>query len=48
MIYYGCICGALAVLGPRVGGGVPRFLLGVAVGLTAAAVLPALRQATGF
>jgi hypothetical protein len=48
MIYYGCVCGLLAYLGPRIAGSALRFVVGVGVGLAAAGVLPALRQAAGL
>jgi hypothetical protein len=48
MTYYGVICGGLAVVSPRLSPAAVRVVFGLVVGLLAAAVLPALRQATGL
>ena len=48
MTYYGIICGCVGMVSPRVSPGALRFVLGVAVGLVAAALLPALRRAAGL
>ena len=43
LVYYGAICGCLAVVAPRFATPWPRFAVGVLVGLVAAGILPALR-----
>ncbi len=48
MTDYGAICGLLSLSAPRFGNGLLRFALGIAVGLLAAAALPALRRALGL
>lgn len=48
LTYYGAICGLLSLAAPRFGHGLRRFALGIAVGLLAAAALPALRRALGL
>ena len=48
LTYYGAICGLLSLAAPRVGSGLLRFALGIAVGLLAAAALPVLRRALGL
>jgi hypothetical protein len=48
LIYYGAICGLLAVAAPRLTPTVVRLLCGVVVGLVAAGVLPALRGVLGL
>lgn len=45
---YALVCGCLAVASPRVSPAALRLLLGIAVGLLAAAALSALRRATGL
>ena len=48
MTYYAVICGSLGALSPRVTPGALRIVLGIVVGLAAAALLPVLRRATGL
>jgi hypothetical protein len=48
LTYYGAVCGLLGLAAPRLGNRVLRFFLGVAVGLVAAGLLPALRRSLGF
>jgi hypothetical protein len=48
MVYYSVICGCLGYGSPRVSPGILRVVLGVAVGMVAAALLPMLRRATGL
>ena len=47
MVYYGAICGGLALWSAWVENQWARFGIGIAVGLLAAAILPLLRQAVG-
>jgi hypothetical protein len=48
LAYYGVICGCLSLVSPRIGSGLARLAIGLAVGLAAAAVLPPLRRALGL
>jgi len=48
LVYYGAVCGLLAVAAPRLTSTVVRLLAGAVVGLVAAGVLPALRSALGL
>jgi hypothetical protein len=48
LVYYGTVCGLLAVVAPRVSPAVLRVVAGIAVGLVAAGVLPLLRRAFGL
>lgn len=43
LLYYAAICGLLGWAAPHFGGRLPRFAVGVAVGLAAASLLPMLR-----
>ena len=45
LVYYGAVCGMLAVASPRLNPAVIRLAAGVAVGLVAAGGLPLLRRA---
>jgi len=45
--YYAVICGILGVASARLPSPLPRFLLGVAVGVVEAAILPYLKQLIG-
>ena len=46
--YYAVVCGALAVLAPRVRSGLQRIILGAGVGVIAATLFPTLRGMTGM
>jgi hypothetical protein len=46
--FYAAVCGALSAAGPWLGNLVVRFIVGVAVGLVAAAALPAVRGLMGY
>jgi hypothetical protein len=48
LAYYGAICGCLSLASPRIRPALLRIAAGIAVGLIAAAALPALRQALGI
>ena len=48
LVYYGAICGLLAVASPRLTPVAVRLLAGIVVGLVAAGLLPALRGAFGL
>jgi hypothetical protein len=47
MAFYAMVCGGLAGVSARVGRWPARVILGMIVGLAAAAALPALRAALG-
>ena len=48
MVFYGAICGVLALASPVVESRWTRFGVGIAVGLVAAFVLPLARRAAGI
>jgi hypothetical protein len=48
LTYYAIVCGCLAVASPRLNPLAVRVIVGVAVGLLAAVLLPVLRRATGL
>jgi hypothetical protein len=48
MVFYGAVCGGLALWSPWVESGWMRFGTGVAVGLVAGVVLPLVRGAMGY
>lgn len=48
MAWYAAICGALAALAPTLRTLVTRIILGGAVGVVAASVLPAVRAMMGY
>jgi hypothetical protein len=48
MVFYGTICGVLALASPVVESRWTRFGVGIAVGLVAAFVLPLVRRAAGI
>jgi hypothetical protein len=43
LAFYATVCGVLSVAAPRLGGIVPRLLIGAIVGVIAALVLPSIR-----
>ena len=47
LVYYGAICGCLGLVAPRIRPGALRVVLGIVVGLAAAALLPILRTTIG-
>ena len=47
LAYYGAICGCLSLVSPRIRPGALRVVLGIVVGLAAAALLPILRATFG-
>ncbi len=44
MVFYGVVCGLLSLAAPGLGGRVPRFAIGVVVGIGGAFVLGYVRQ----
>lgn len=48
IIFYAIICAGLSLASPRMGRPFVRLAIGAAVGIVAAAVLPALRAAIGL
>jgi hypothetical protein len=46
--FYALICGTLSAAGPRMGGFISRFGIGVGVGAIAAWALPVLRGTVGY
>jgi hypothetical protein len=48
LVFYAAVCGALAAYAPTAGRRSARFLLGVVVGLIAAALLPLLKGFVGL
>ncbi|MCC1494116.1 hypothetical protein [Cognatishimia sp. F0-27] len=42
--FYAVVCGCLSVAAPRLGGFVPRLIVGAVVGLVAATLLPPFRS----
>jgi hypothetical protein len=46
--YYAIVCGGLALASPRLNPLAVRIIVGVAVGVAAAVLLPVLRRATGL
>ena len=48
LVYYGAICGLLAVASPRLTPVAVRLLAGIVIGLVAAGVLPVLRAVLGL
>ena len=47
--FYATVCGVLSVVAPRLGGFIPRLLIGAIVGVIAAVFLPFLRGlVTGY
>lgn len=45
--FYAAVCGVLSVAAPRLGGFVPRLLVGAVVGVIAAIALPSVRALIG-
>ena len=43
LTFYATVCGLLSVVAPRLGGFLPRLLIGAVVGIIAALMLPAIR-----
>jgi hypothetical protein len=48
LVYYGTICGLLAVAAPRLTPAAVRLVAGIVVGLVAAGALPSLRGVLGL
>ena len=48
LTYYALVCGVLSLGAPQVRSALPRFAIGIAVGLGAAALLPQLRAMLGL
>ena len=47
LAFYASVCGILSVAAPRLGGFVPRLLVGAIVGIIAAILLPTIREILG-
>lgn len=45
LVFYACVCAVLSFASPRLGSPFRRLAVGALVGIAAAALLPALRQA---
>lgn len=48
LVFYAIVCACLGLAGPRLGAPLARLGIGAAVGIVAAAVLPALRGMIGL
>jgi len=48
LTFYAAVCGLLSAFAPDKAGRVPRFAIGVAVGLVAAGLLPVARRVLGI
>lgn len=48
LTFYAIVCGVLSLLAPNLGGRAQRLAIGAAVGVIAAAVLPAVRAMIGL
>jgi len=47
IVYYGLICGLLGAFAPKLGKRNVRFVIGIAIGVIAATLLPEVRSAIG-
>ncbi len=43
LMFYGAVCGVLALLSPVVGNGLTRLIVGIGIGVGSAFALPGLR-----
>jgi hypothetical protein len=48
VVFYAAVCGTLAAFAPAAGGRAARVVLGIAVGVIAALVLPFLKSLIGL
>lgn len=47
LIFYAGVCGLLGMVAPNLGGRMTRLMIGAAVGIVAAAILPSVRLMFG-